>query len=174
MFDNIGGKIKGVAQFITWVGIILTIILFFILTISGEDELIALSFIILIVGCVGSWLSSIIMYGFGQLIENSDILVRLNIHIAEDQNYNTKNIECDNNKLKKGNEESKEAIKVFISPFHQLLSGTGLAEEKINEVLKLKKMKDDGLLTIKDCKKQAYKIIEDLSIDKVIKILNNL
>lgn len=63
MFDNIGGKIKIVAQFITWLGIVASIIGFFIL--SMNDDSVMLAFIVLIAGCIGSWLSSLTLYGFG-------------------------------------------------------------------------------------------------------------
>ena len=74
MFDNIGGKIKGVAKFITWLGIIASVISFLIIVSIGENELIGLGFILLVVGCIGSWLSSLMLYGFGQLIENTEII----------------------------------------------------------------------------------------------------
>ena len=70
MFKNIGGKIKGVAQFVTWLGIMASVVIFLIL----KNDNVLLGFVLLIVGCVGSWLSSLCLYGFGQLIENSDII----------------------------------------------------------------------------------------------------
>lgn len=73
MFDNVGGKIKGVATVITWIGIIVSAI--FAITLMKTSE--ALGILVLVLGCLGSWLSSVFMYGFGQLIENSDILVEL-------------------------------------------------------------------------------------------------
>lgn len=72
MFNNIGGKIKTVAQVICWLGIIGSIILG-IATISEVDE--TLGILIILLGPLFSWISSFITYGFGQLIENSDILV---------------------------------------------------------------------------------------------------
>ncbi len=172
MFDNIGGKIKGVAQFIAWVGIILTVILFFILTISGEEELIALSFVILIVGCLGSWLSSLTLYGFGQLVENSDSLVKIN---SINANITIQENECkEKSNCVIAKESNDNITNTFVSPLHKLLTENKLSEEQINEVLKLQRMKDSGAISSSNCRKQTYKIIEDLSIDKVMKILNHL
>lgn len=74
MFRNIGAKIKGIAQFITWIGIIPTIVLFCILASSGEGRFVAIGFVILIIGVIISWLSSILLYAFGHLVENSDTI----------------------------------------------------------------------------------------------------
>lgn len=68
MFDNIGGKIKGFAKIIAWLGIILSVI-FGLLSIEEGGIM------IMIIGSVSSWLGSLVLYGFGQLVENSDKLV---------------------------------------------------------------------------------------------------
>ena len=173
MFDNVGGKIKGVAQLVTWLGIIASVIGFTVLV--GNEDTTGLSFAVLIVGCIGSWLSSLTLYGFGQLIENTDIIAKSNAQNISTENNNSSNTNSNQQAVKEENSvECKEKTKIYISSFHELLDRTGLSEEKINEVLKLKQAKDDGKLSKSDCKKQTYKIIEDLSIDKVIKILNNL
>lgn len=71
MFDNIGGKIKGAASFISVSGIIASII-------AGVDlvskETVIVGLIIIIVGSLFSWVGSFLLYGFGQLVENSDII----------------------------------------------------------------------------------------------------
>ena len=165
MFDNIGGKIKIVAQFITWLGIVASIIGFFIL--SMNDDSVMLAFIVLIAGCIGSWLSSLTLYGFGQLIENTDNLVR--------RNTNATNQNIEKNQRNTITEDSKkETANHYVSQLHQLLVAAKLPEEKINEVLKLKEQKDIGVLSNSDCRKKVYKVIENLSIDKVLKILNSL
>ena len=72
MFSNIGGKIKTLATVVTWFGLIASflvgICMLFVETISG--------FIIMIVGGLLSWIGSFTLYGFGQLIENTDIIVK--------------------------------------------------------------------------------------------------
>jgi len=75
MFDNIGGKIKAVAKVICWIGIIASIIIGFIMLVQDEDTAFA-GLLTMVLGSLGSWIGSFITYGFGQLVENSDILVQ--------------------------------------------------------------------------------------------------
>lgn len=75
MFDNIGGKIKTLAQVVTWIGIIASVISGF--AIMSIDEEIFVGLIVMIFGALMSWVSSFVLYGFGQLVENSDKLVKL-------------------------------------------------------------------------------------------------
>lgn len=173
MFDNVGGKIKVVAQFVTFIGIAASIVLFFIMTSSGEAAIIALGFVVLIFGSVSSWLSSLVLYGFGELVDNSDKLLKMNKISLDNQNSNYET-SCSENTEEKSKDDSKEKEVVIYPPFHQLLINAKLSEPQINEVLKLKAMKDRNIISSSVCRKQVYKIIEDLSIDKVIKILNNL
>jgi len=70
MFDNIGGKIKTLAKVVCWIGIIVSVIL----GLLSRNAITALLFIG--IGSLGSWIGSFMTYGFGQLIENTDILVR--------------------------------------------------------------------------------------------------
>ena len=75
MFNNIGGKIKGLAQFIAWVGIILSFI-------SGIDVISSYSnfvggLLVIVIGSILSWIGSFVLYGFGQLIENSDDMAEM-------------------------------------------------------------------------------------------------
>ena len=74
MFDNIGRKIKSLSQFVCWIGIICSVISGIVITASDED-LMFLGFLIMIIGPLVSWISSFTLYGFGQLIENTDQLV---------------------------------------------------------------------------------------------------
>lgn len=72
MFDNIGGKIKKLAKVCAWIGIIGSILgglgTFAIGGILGFLFVAGL-------GCLLSWVGAFGLYGFGQLIENSDKLV---------------------------------------------------------------------------------------------------
>ena len=76
MFSNIGGKIKTLAQVVTLVGIIAFVIIGFVLM-ATDDDLVLTGFIVAILGALSSWVSSFVLYGFGQLIENTDKLVEL-------------------------------------------------------------------------------------------------
>lgn len=75
MFDNIGGKIKAVAKVVCWIGIIASIIIGFIMLVQDEDTAFA-GILVMVLGSLGSWIGSFMTYGFGQLVENSDILVQ--------------------------------------------------------------------------------------------------
>ena len=73
MFDNIGGKIKNLATVICVIGIIASVILAIALWSQNDkyNPTVALGFGVLIGGCVGSWVGSFFMYGFGELIEET-------------------------------------------------------------------------------------------------------
>ena len=72
MFDDIGGKIKGLAKVITVLGIILSCIYGFLM-IPTLGLIVGL--IYAAVGSLASWIGSFVLYGFGQLIENTDTMV---------------------------------------------------------------------------------------------------
>ena len=75
MYRNVGGKIKMVAKVYAWIGIVLSVLVGVILLFSGSDSiLVALIYIFL--GPLLSWLSSLLLYGFGQLIDNTDRLAK--------------------------------------------------------------------------------------------------
>ena len=74
MFDNIGSKIKTLAQVVCWIGIIASFLIGIIL-ISQDEDTALIGFLVLVLGSLFSWIGSFMTYGFGQLIENSDILV---------------------------------------------------------------------------------------------------
>lgn len=82
MFANAGGKIKAVAQVLTWIGIIGSVI--------GGIALISMNFIAGLltagVGSLLSWVSALALYGFGELVENSDI--RTNLAVKADRQKN--------------------------------------------------------------------------------------
>ncbi len=75
MFDNIGGKIKALAQVVCWIGIIASAICGIIMMATGDPSLNLIGFLIIILGSLFSWIGSFMTYGFGQLIENTDKLV---------------------------------------------------------------------------------------------------
>ena len=87
MFDNIGGKIKGLAKFICWVGIIASVILGIVLISNASSgwgeykytnsEMVVEGIICIVGGSILSWVGSFAMYGFGELVENSSELVKM-------------------------------------------------------------------------------------------------
>ena len=72
MFNNIGGKIKGLAIIIFAIGLIISFSVGFVLIKNGNSSR---GILVIILGSLISWISVFTLYGFGQLVENSDILV---------------------------------------------------------------------------------------------------
>lgn len=77
MYNNIGEKIKGVAKFLSVIGIVGSIIIGTTMIITMHESISWIGLIILIFGSLVSWILSFPLYGFGQLIENTDYLVAL-------------------------------------------------------------------------------------------------
>ena len=79
MFDNIGGKIKGVAKTVTVILIVLSVV-YGAVTWKGLADVHqgTLGFVMfLVIGGLGSlaaWLGSLVLYGFGQLIEDASAI----------------------------------------------------------------------------------------------------
>lgn len=75
MYNNIGGKIKVLAKVIAYIGIGISIIYGLILMVSiswlrsGMGSIPGL--LVILLGSLGSWIGSFILYGFGELIENT-------------------------------------------------------------------------------------------------------
>ena len=94
MFRNIGKKIKIFAMVLTGIGIAASCIsgiavMFFL---SRYSVQVVPGLLIIIFGSFFSWLSSFFMYGFGQLIDNTDILVQQGKNgSAPSNNYNVSN-----------------------------------------------------------------------------------
>lgn len=80
MFNNIGKKIKTMAQVIAYVGSTILVISGLGNIMRGLDQIyldssiIVFGVIFVIFGPVFSYASSLLIYGFGQLIENTDKL----------------------------------------------------------------------------------------------------
>ena len=78
MFDNVGGKIKGFAKVVCWIGISASIILALVLFVAASGARYSLQTTLILSGiavlCVGpllAWLGSLFTYGFGELIEQT-------------------------------------------------------------------------------------------------------
>lgn len=101
MFEDIGNKIKKLAKIITWVGIIASVVLG--IMIWSKSFIWGLVF--MIVGALLSWISSFLLYGIGELIENT---AHLN-EIVNDTRVYTKSI-YDSMQEQKREEELKKVI----------------------------------------------------------------
>ena len=86
MFNNVGKTIKILAKVFLWGGIALSIITWLTCFIIGVVEenvvLIITAFFALIFGIIGSWISSIYIYGFGIIVETNETITKTNIKVA--------------------------------------------------------------------------------------------
>lgn len=72
MFDNIGVKIKVVASVMCWLGIAVFFILGIALLCEAEyDVEYIFGVVVMIVGPIASWLGSFLLYGYGELIDET-------------------------------------------------------------------------------------------------------
>ena len=65
MFDNIGGKIKGLAKVLFWLEAIASVIVGLVLVEDTEG----LSLLLAIAGVLVAWVSAWFLYGFGEIID---------------------------------------------------------------------------------------------------------
>lgn len=70
MYRNSGGKIKGLATFISAVLMVISVIGGLIVMFAGDAGVIA-GLTIALVGCLSAWLSGLMMAAFGELVENT-------------------------------------------------------------------------------------------------------
>ena len=106
MFDNIGGKIKTFAETVAYIGFFAFIIIGLIIMILGianeTFSLVIVGILVALIGFLYCWVSVFLLYGFGQLVENSDIIARtLSPNYKEDLNDNKKIEEISNVELEK-------------------------------------------------------------------------
>ncbi len=73
MFTNVGAKIQTVAKVECWLGIILSVVFGFIRMFRFDVAAFVSGLLTVVLGSLFSWIGSICLYGFGQLIENSDL-----------------------------------------------------------------------------------------------------
>jgi len=75
MFDNVGNKIKDVAELFCWLGILCSILLGLGLILSLNVSIIGIfiGIVVIIVGSFMSWVGSLITYGIGEMVQNSCI-----------------------------------------------------------------------------------------------------
>ena len=85
MFTNIGKKIMGLAKFVCWAGMVLSVLLGVLIMVSGQSNFtvngqttyapaVLVGILVIIFGVIGSWISSWMTYGFGRLIDNTEAL----------------------------------------------------------------------------------------------------
>lgn len=79
MYDKIGGKIKGMAKATFFVEAIVAIIAGIIFTImagNGDEAMLLVGLPVMILGPLAAWVSSCLLYGFGELIDKTCDIAR--------------------------------------------------------------------------------------------------
>lgn len=79
MFDCVGWKIQRAARLLCWIGIAASVIGSIAMFVAACDAgwsmqstyYIILGIVILVAGALGSWVGSMVLYGFGELIERA-------------------------------------------------------------------------------------------------------
>lgn len=74
LFNNIGRKIKFLASITAWVGIVIFAIIGIVFFASYQ---VVAGIMILLFGTLICWISGFTLYAFGQLVDNSDKIVKL-------------------------------------------------------------------------------------------------
>lgn len=91
MYDNIGSKIKTVAKVVGFAGIgisILTGLLFLLVSFSEEKfSYFGIGILVALLGSLISWASTIALYGFGQIVENTDVIAKQSKRQTGDLQY---------------------------------------------------------------------------------------
>ena len=106
MYENIGGKIKGLAIVVFAIMAILSVVAgVFMLFRDNGGFLIGI--LIAGTGILLSWVGTFFIYGFGQLIENTDILV----YQTKNTSKNIEKISNNNDQKDVSNEKVAESIK---------------------------------------------------------------
>jgi len=72
MFDNVGGKLKTIAKVEMIIGIVASVILGFTFLTGGR---VFGGLLIVIIGVFSSWFGSLVIYGIGQAVENSETIL---------------------------------------------------------------------------------------------------
>ena len=80
LFGNVGRQIKFLATLFLWVGWVLSLVgcvmCFTVAIMNNTVIMVLIGCLILIGGILFSWLNSVFVYGFGALVENSEIIAR--------------------------------------------------------------------------------------------------
>lgn len=101
MFNYIKERIKQAAEILLIIGIITSFIIGIYII---SQELFIVGFVTIIVGIVLSWITSLVLYGFGELIQNSDIIAKRLCEHDESQEEH-KNSSTSTSIIRKQNED---------------------------------------------------------------------
>ena len=109
MFDNIGKKIKKLAEILCYIGIAISIIIgLVVMFISGSSRSTAPFFVgllIMIIGSLFSWIGSFFTFGFGELIDKVTEIER-NTRVDLHESKKDMNLKKENPEIKTTNQRA--------------------------------------------------------------------
>ena len=108
MFNDIGKKIQNLASISASIGIGVFVIIGIVMM-SISTEAVGIAILVMAVGGLVSWVSCFFIYGFGKLIENSEILV------SRGHNLETNNSKLENKTEKMDLQLSKSVVHPIVS-----------------------------------------------------------
>lgn len=164
MYDNIGGKIKGLAKAAFIIGSIADVIIGinFMSEYYGEEAMVLIGLLIMIFGPLVALFSSWITYGFGELIDQTCAIAR-NTYGGERKSETQSKIDYERisklDKLRSQGlitEEEYEAIRNEIIEKYEAQSK--IDNERISE---LDKLRSQGLITEEECEAIRNEVIEE-------------
>ena len=128
MFENVGNKIKIVAQILCYIGIVGYIIAGIVMLVKAADSYYdeelynILGWTFLILGPIASWLNSLLLYGFGVIVNNNDVCANKKDYIEKNiypkQTPNNEKLQVLDELLKNNlisKDEYEEKVKVIIN-----------------------------------------------------------
>ncbi len=82
MFTNVGRKIKLLAKVVFWLGVVATVLMMLEYAVflpqryfgTNDATDILRAIVILVIGFFGAWASALLIYGFGEIVENSTLM----------------------------------------------------------------------------------------------------
>jgi len=170
MFNNIGKKIKILASVIAIIGICCSIMFFLIKFFTANN--IKLGIYVAIFGSLFSWIGSFVLYGFGQLIENSDKIVKLEKKKYNKENYNNLKTEEILEKISESVKvEEKETKKQIKQNANKKLSNIELLNKADEQ---LKNISEYEINEIKKTFKDWHKEIKKLTMEQLFDRLENV
>jgi hypothetical protein len=133
MFDNIGEKIKMLAKVVCWIGIVASIIIGVVAAIGAGDIGIVICLLIVILGGLLSWVGSFVLYGFGELVQNSAIIA-VNSKILEKSKpvKEVKKVNAAPKDIKQNIIDEEDDANVFLK---QLLEGENISQSYYDDKL---------------------------------------
>jgi predicted flavoprotein YhiN len=158
-FNNIGKKIKTIAKISFYLLSVSFLFYGILLIIKTDNDILGLLWLIL--GPIISWISSFVLYGFGQLVDNSDKLIALKEVPNNDiqNNKKAKTTHLENTTISSNTKPNKEIEEINCTSKYKM------AKQIIND------LPPEHLDSLKQKYKKWAIEIEKMTIEKLFAII---